>query len=1399
MRGFKYILILLLFSSTVVFAVDTDGDGYDDSVAPIDLFPADPLEWIDTDGDGIGNNSDDDIDGDGDPNLTDPDDDTNYITGIGDDVYDLFDDFPKDPSEWLDTDNDGLGDNADTDDDADGVPDSFDAFPLNPQESLDTDNDGLGNNADHDDDTHRYTGEGDGVLDVYDAFPLDPLEWLDTDFDRIGNNADLDDDSDGVFDVDDAFPLNFNVNSDQDGDGTGDAQDPDIDGDGIVNTLDIFPYDDSEWYDTDGDMIGNNTDTDDDTHDLTGVGDGIPDVDDDFPLDPTETIDTDNDGIGNKTDDDDDGDGVQDNIDKCPFDTLERLDTDNDGICDGPDLDADGDGEPDSTDAFPLDDTEQHDLDSDGLGDRNDSDIDGDKVTNGSFISGDYTDPLDPVFSGNDAFPFDPLQYVDSDGDGLGDFNNNGLGDLDDDGDGVDDAFDAFPLDAGEWEDTDGDGIGNEADSDDDDDDVPDVNDAFPELVEEDRDSDGDGTGNKADPDDDNDGVCDTSPIIIGICSSFPDAFPFNPNESVDSDGDGIGDKTDLDNDTHYVTGVGDGIPNANDTFPLDPDEWLDSDGDGIGNNADPDDDEDGVCDIPPTINDICNGSFPDAFPLDPDEWLDSDGDGIGDNTDLDNDTHNVTGVGDGVPNVNDAFPLDPYEWLDTDKDLVGNNADLDDDGDTFNDDIDLFPFDKTEWIDDDNDKIGDNADADDDNDGVRDIEDAFPNNPVESLDTDGDGLGNVFDNDDDTNSITGEGDNVLDFYDDFPLDPNEHTDTDGDLVGNNADLDDDGDGMGDEFENTFNFNPLDPSDAILDTDQDGITNVNEAIANSNPLQDDYAPIITPPQAIHIYADHTFTKLELSKLIQLTKVSVTDGRDGINCCNITAVGFETGAKNITSGLYDITWLAVDYAGNKATKEQVLNVHPLVNFDAEQSVAEGGTAIVNVTLSGNAPAYPLELAFSVSGTVDSSDYELESNSIIIDEGTEGSIEIAINTDFELEGQEQLILTFDPSVNGGVHSQHIINVVETNVAPNITLTLEQNSIQSNQIAKNLGEAVINLTISDSNMLDTHVKDWQLPDYLSAEVSANQLQVFITPTNVVLPEENKGLIEISVTVTDNDSGNTTNSGSESLAQTKKFSFSLVDSLARLSTTDTDGDGDSDIEEGFSDDDNDGLPNYLDTSTISYLQPLHTNSSVFSLAETEPGLSLQLGKYAKLQFSDGVQLSQQEIDATGLITSDLLVNQGGYFDFEIHQITPFGRSVFLVVPLSLAIVEYSVYRKFTTENSWQDFVIDGNNAIASSEAVNGVCPPPHSELYQEGLIIGNVCLRLYIEDGGANDSDGIANGVIDDPGGIAVVSNDIIAKDTAPEKSSSGSFSYIILMGFTLIILFRVYPFHLKMQFQS
>ncbi len=76
-----------------------------------------------------------------------------------------------------------------------------------------------------------------------------------------------------------------------------------------------------------------------------------------------------------------------------------------------------------------------------------------------------------------------------------------------DDGDGVSDLMDAFPLDSSEWIDYDGDGIGDNADIDDDGDGVPDSVDVFPNDGSEATDFDGDGIGDNAETDDDDDGV----------------------------------------------------------------------------------------------------------------------------------------------------------------------------------------------------------------------------------------------------------------------------------------------------------------------------------------------------------------------------------------------------------------------------------------------------------------------------------------------------------------------------------------------------------------------------------------------------------------------------------------------------------------------------------------------------------------------------------------------------------------------------------------------------------------------------------------------------------------------------------------------------------------------------
>ena len=273
-------------------------------------------------------------------------------TGGTDDTSDKDDDNPddSDASETLDSDGDGVGDNSDAfpnnasetmDTDGDGIGDNSDAFPDDSSETLDSDGDGVGDNSDAfpDDATETLDSDGDGVGDNSDAFPNNASETMDTDGDGIGDNSDafpddssetLDSDGDGVGDNSDAFPDDATEIQDSDGDGVGDNSDAfpnnasetmDTDGDGIGDNSDAFPDDSSETLDSDGDGVGDNSDTfpDDATEIQDSDGDGVGDNSDAFPNNASETMDTDGDGIG-------------DNSDAFPDDSSETLDSDGDGV-----------------------------------------------------------------------------------------------------------------------------------------------------------------------------------------------------------------------------------------------------------------------------------------------------------------------------------------------------------------------------------------------------------------------------------------------------------------------------------------------------------------------------------------------------------------------------------------------------------------------------------------------------------------------------------------------------------------------------------------------------------------------------------------------------------------------------------------------------------------------------------------------------------------------------------------------------------------------------------------------------------------------------------------------------------------------------------------------------------
>ena len=190
-------------------------DADNDSWADVDdMFPDDPLQWVDTDLDGWGDNY-------GWVNKTIADEEN-----IGDliIVRDQWGDaFPTDPSQWSDTDGDGFGDNS-----TGRVPD---AFPLRESQWSDTDGDGYGDNIlgewEPDECNVKYgesyidffgcpDSDKDGVSDLTDPCPYD--ETISAGIRGQERCASFDDhDNDGI---PNKFDSDFVAGADGDGEGT---------------------------------------------------------------------------------------------------------------------------------------------------------------------------------------------------------------------------------------------------------------------------------------------------------------------------------------------------------------------------------------------------------------------------------------------------------------------------------------------------------------------------------------------------------------------------------------------------------------------------------------------------------------------------------------------------------------------------------------------------------------------------------------------------------------------------------------------------------------------------------------------------------------------------------------------------------------------------------------------------------------------------------------------------------------------------------------------------------------------------------------------------------------------------------------------------------------------------
>jgi len=482
-------------------------------------------------------------------------------------------------------------------------------------------------------------------------------------------------------------------------------------------------------------------------------------------------------------------------------------------------------------------------------------------------------------------------------------------------------------------------------------------------------------------------------------------------------------------------------------------------------------------------------------------------------------------------------------------------------------------------------------------------------------------------------------------------------------------------------------------------------------------------PVITLPDDVDVNATGLFTRVKLG----FAKAVDRNGHP-------LPVSLVNKSLFFAPGSYLAYWQAVDRDGNKAIKAQKVKVHPLISLSKDQLVGEGNEVVVSVHLNGVAPVYPLSVPYTVSGSAGSSDHDLVDGVVEVTSGQQAEIRFSTFEDGEVEGDEDVLISLDPSLNLGSKQQTQVLITEANIAPKVTLDVTQAGAHQFIVAQNGGDVRINADISDANMQDSLASTWASG---SLNLQSDDAGMFFSPVSV-LP----GIYPVSVTVTDN--------GLPALSTTEKVYIVVRSSLPVLTGADTDGDLIPDVQEGFTDTDGDGIPDYLDAVNDCNIMPEGELQPVYFLAEGQAGVCLRLGDIALRQGQTGMQLLPT------LVPEDsIAANVGGIFDFVVTGLPQQGQSYSLVMPQRSPIPANAVYRKYQAQNGWKDFVIDARNSVASSEGERGFCPPPGDSRWTAGLTEGHWCVQLTLEDGGPNDDDGVANRTIVDPSGVSVILN--------------------------------------------
>ncbi len=502
-------------------------------------------------------------------------------------------------------------------------------------------------------------------------------------------------------------------------------------------------------------------------------------------------------------------------------------------------------------------------------------------------------------------------------------------------------------------------------------------------------------------------------------------------------------------------------------------------------------------------------------------------------------------------------------------------------------------------------------------------------------------------------------------------------------------------------------------------------------------VADTRPPVLVVPPVIVVAASGRRTFVDVTA----EAATATDLRDGSTA--VTILGRPAGDL-FRPGRTQLRYVARDAAGNEARALRVVDVLPLAQVGPVQQVSEGQRVVVTVTLNGDAPAYPVRIAFAVAGTASRpGDHDLAAGNLTIERGRIGLVTFDTVGDAVGEGTESIAITLQ-SADGaavGPRAATRVELVESNVAPLLDIVVRQGPRRGVRVLRDGGPVTAGVQVSDANVGDTFGHAWTSPGGSISGSGANGAEFTFDPASLA-----PGVHALEVRVTDRGGA----------VATRRQELLVLAAPPPSGSGDSDGDGIPDASENTTDDDGDGVTDHMDAHTDRELLPLVAGGvGAAEELETEAGLRLGLGAAAIAANASHAGLSAGELASFGNRGRPTSTTDTGFdyplpfIDFVIEGAAP-GDSVALVLPLAAPLAGgTAAYRKFDG-TAFRDFLRDPRNDVMSAPLVDGACPPPRSLRYATGLVAGSRCVQLLIEDGGPNDIDGAVDGRIVDPGTI-------------------------------------------------